>query len=81
MYIYFISIFDFIKFYLWVWLLPLRGKIEFLGVASISSAISGTSSGLLSALLIEFKVSDQPLSETWSACNRDSTSEVSLSYN
>jgi len=37
---------------------------EFLGVASISSTISGTSSGLLSsALLIEFKVSDQPLSD------------------
>lgn len=54
---------------------------EFLGVSSISSTISGTSSGLLlSALLMEFKVSDQPRSDTWSICKRDSASEVLISY-
>lgn len=52
----------------------------FLGVASISSTISGTSSGLLSALLMEFKVSDQPRSDTWSIRKRDSASEVLISY-
>lgn len=76
-----IFLFDVTLFYLWVWLRPLSDMTGFLGVASISS-ISGTSSGLLSsALLIEFKVSDQPRSDTWSTRKRDSASEVSRSWN
>jgi len=70
------------QYYLCVWLRPLSDKTAFLGVASISSTISGTSSGLLSsALLIEFKVSDQPRSDIWSTRKRDSASEGSRSYN